>query len=109
MAYPKHPRKFEEGFKRQVARPYDNGKSPKETRDEYDICSSTPRRWVKATRENGSTKAKDNRMPDQERTVGPERENKRLRMVSCILMRPVKIVDKDLSDFSGSQWQLRLV
>jgi hypothetical protein len=48
-------------------------------------------------------------MPDQERAVGPERENKRLRMVSCILMRPVKIVDKDLSDFSGSQWQLRLV
>ena len=24
-------------------------------------------------------------------------------------LRPVKIVDKDLSDFSGSQWQLRLV
>ena len=24
-------------------------------------------------------------------------------------VRPVKIVDKDLSDFSGSQWQLRLV
>ncbi len=28
---------------------------------------------------------------------------------STIYLRPVKIVDKDLSDFSGSQWQLRLV
>ncbi len=59
---------------------YESGKSPKEIRGEYDIGSSTLHRWAKAIRENGSTRAGDNRTPEQERILELERENKRLRM-----------------------------
>ena len=85
MADPKHPRKFEEGFKRQIVQLYDNGKTPKDIKSEYDIGSSTLHRWVKSTRENGSTRAKDNRTPEQERVLELERENKRLRMEVDVL------------------------
>lgn len=64
---------------------YDNGMSPKEIRDEYDIGSSTPRRWAKSIHESGSTSAKDNRTPEQERVLEFERENKRLRMEVDVL------------------------
>lgn len=85
MADPKHPRKFSEEFKRQIVQLYDNGKSPKEIKDEYDIGSSTLHRWAKAIRENGSTRAKDNRTPEQERILELESENKRLRMEVDVL------------------------
>lgn len=80
MADPKHPRKSGEGFRRQTARPCDNGKTPKDIKSEYDIGSSTLHRWARSTRENGSTRAKDNRTPEQERVPGLERENKLPRM-----------------------------
>jgi transposase len=85
MADPKHPRKFEEGFKRQIVQLYDNGKTPKDIKSEYDIGSSTLHRWVKSIHENGSTKARDNRTPEQERVLELERENKRLRMEVDVL------------------------
>ena len=85
MAFPKHPRKFEEGFKRQIVQPCDNGRTPKDIKSEYDIGSSTLHRWARSTRENGSTRARDNRTPEQERVPGLERENKRLRMEVDVL------------------------
>ena len=85
MADPKHPRKSGEGFKRQIVQPCDNGKTPKDIKSEYDIGSSTLHRWARSTRENGSTRARDNRTPEQERVPGLERENKRLRMEVDVL------------------------
>lgn len=80
MADPKHPRKFSEGFKRQVVQLYDNGKSAADIHREYDICKSTLRRLVKGIHESGSTKAEDNRTPEQARIIELEKESKQLRM-----------------------------
>ena len=46
MADPKHPRHYEEAFKRQIVQLYENGKPAREIRAEYDIARSNPRRWV---------------------------------------------------------------
>ena len=37
MAGPKHPRHYEESFKRQIVQLYENGKPAREIKDEYDI------------------------------------------------------------------------
>ena len=41
MAGPKHPRHYDEAFKRQIVRLYENGKPAREIKDEYDISHST--------------------------------------------------------------------
>ena len=85
MADPKHPRKFSEEFKRQIVQLYDNGKPAGEIKAEYDIGSSTLHRWVRAIHENGSTKAADNRTPEQQRILELEKENKQLKMEVDVL------------------------
>ena len=91
MADPKHPRRFEEGFKRQIVQLYDNGKTASEIEAEYDIGHSTLHRWVKAIHENGSTKAADNRTPEQRRLLELEKENKRLKMEVDVLKQAALI------------------
>ena len=59
---------------------YDNGRLVGDIGREYDPGHSTVHRWVKAIHENGSTGAKDNRTPEQERIIELERENRQLRM-----------------------------
>ena len=63
MAGPRHPRHYEESFKRQIVQLYENGKPSREIRAEYDISHSTLRRWVQGIRDSGSTRAADNRTP----------------------------------------------
>ena len=70
MAGPKHPRHYEESFKRQIVRLCENGKPAREIKDEYDISHSTPRRWIRGIRDSGSTKAADNRTPERNEPVG---------------------------------------
>lgn len=65
MADPKDPRHYEESFKRQIVRLYENGEPAREIKDEYDISHSTLHRWVQGIRNSGSTKAADNRTPEQ--------------------------------------------
>ena len=80
MADPKHPRHYDEAFKRQIVRLYENGKPAREIKDEYDIAHSTPRRWVRGIRDSGSTKAADNRTPGQNEPVEPRKRNRQLEM-----------------------------
>ncbi len=80
MAGPKHPRHYEESFKRQIVQLYENGKPAREIRAEYDISHSTPRRWVRGIRDSGSTRAADNRTPGRNEPVGPGRRNRQLEM-----------------------------
>ena len=47
MAGPKHPRHYEESFKRQIVQLYENGRPAREIKDEYDISRSTLHRWVR--------------------------------------------------------------
>lgn len=46
MADPKHPRHYDEAFKRQIVQLYENGKPSWEIRAECDIARSAPRRRV---------------------------------------------------------------
>ena len=50
MADPRHPRHYEESFKRRIVRLYENGKPAREIKDEYDISHSTLHRWVQIGR-----------------------------------------------------------
>ena len=91
MADPKHPRHHDEAFKRQIVQSCESGKPSREIRAEYDIARSTPRRWVQGIRDSGSTRAADNRTPEQNRILELERENRRLRMEVDVLKQAALI------------------
>ena len=80
MAGPRHPRHYEESFKRQIVQLYENGEPAREIRAEYDISHSTLRRWVQGIRDSGSTRAADNRTLGRNDPVGPGRRNRQLEM-----------------------------
>ena len=80
MAGPKHPRHYDEAFKRQIVQSCGSGKPSREIRAEYDIARSTLRRWVQGIRDSGFTRAADNRTPEQNEPVEPGRRNRQLEM-----------------------------
>ncbi|WP_288549665.1 transposase [uncultured Bifidobacterium sp.] len=80
MAGPKHPRHYDEAFKRQIAQSCESGKPSREIRAGHDIARSTPRRWVQGIRDSGSTRAADNRTPGRNEPVEPGRRNRQLEM-----------------------------
>ena len=85
MAVPKHPRHYDEAFKRQIVQSCESGKPSREIRAGHDIARSTPRRWVRGIRDSGSTRAADNRTPEQNEPVGPGRRNSQLEMEVDVL------------------------
>ena len=80
MADQKHPRHYDEAFKRQIVQSCESGKPSREIRAEYDIARSTPRRWVQDIRNSGFTRAADDRTPEQNEPVGPGRRDRQLEM-----------------------------
>ena len=80
MADPRHPRHYEESFKRRIVRLYENGKPAREIKDEYDISHSTLHRWVQVIRNGGSTRAADNRTPERNEPVELRKRNRQLEM-----------------------------
>lgn len=80
MADPKHPRHYEESFKRQIVQLYENGKPAREIKDECDISHSTLHRWVQVIRNGGSTRAADNRTPERNEPVELRKRNRQLEM-----------------------------
>ena len=80
MAGPKHPRHYDEAFKRQIVQSCESGKPSREIRAGYDIARPTPRRRVQVIRDSGATRAADNRTPGRNEPVGPGRRNRRLEM-----------------------------
>ncbi|WP_411266401.1 IS3 family transposase [Bifidobacterium adolescentis] len=85
MADPKHPRHYEESFKRQIVQLYENGKPTREIKAEYDISHSTLHRWVQGIRNSGSTKAADNRTPEQNELIELRKRNRQLEMEVDVL------------------------
>lgn len=79
MRDPKHPRKFDEAFKRQIVELYDNGKPVSDIEKEYDLSHSTVHRWVRLIHESGSTRAADNRTPEEEGSSGCARRTRACR------------------------------
>ena len=76
----KHPRHYDEAFKRKIVQLYESGKPSRETGAEYDIARSTLRRWVQDIRNSGFTRAADDRTPEQNEPVGPGRRDRQLEM-----------------------------
>ena len=80
MADPKHPRHYEESFKRQIVQSYENGKPSSRIREEYGIPRSTLQRWVQGIRNSGSTKAADNRTPEENGLIELRKRDRQLEM-----------------------------
>lgn len=76
MRDPRHPRHFTDEFKRQIVDLYNAGKPKREAMDEYDLGKSTVERWIKSINATGSPRAADNRTPEQNRILEPEREHR---------------------------------
>ena len=74
MADPKHPRHYDEAFKRRIVQLYENGKPPVEIEREYDISHSTLHRWMRGIRNSGSTRAVDNRTPERNELIALRRQ-----------------------------------
>ena len=91
MAGPKHPRHHDEAFKRQIVQSCESGKPSRETRAEYDIARSTLRRWVQDIRNSGSTKAADNRTPEQNELIELRKRNRQLEMEVDVLKQAALI------------------
>ena len=91
MADPKHPRHYDEAFKRQIVQLYESGKPSREIRAEYDIARSTPRRRVQGIRDSGSTRAADNRTPEQNELIELRRRNRRLEMEVDVLKQAAPV------------------
>ena len=80
MADPNRPRHYEEEFKRQIVQLYENGKPSSRIRAEYGIPRSTLRRWVQGIRNSGSTKAADNRTPEENELIELRKRDRQLEM-----------------------------
>ena len=91
MADPKHPRHYDEAFKRQIVQLYESGKPSREIRAEYDIARSTLQRWVQGIRNSGSTRAADNRTPEQNELIELRRRNRQLEMEVDVLKQAALI------------------
>lgn len=91
MRDPKHPRRFTEELKRQAVALCDGGKPASEIMREHDLGKSTFQRWVKRVHETGSTRAADNRTPEEPGLLELERENTRLRMEVDVLKQAAPI------------------
>lgn len=76
MRDPERPGQFAEEFRRQTVALADSGKPRAEAMREYDLGKSTLDRRIRRAR--GSTAAADNRTPERNRLIEPERENARL-------------------------------
>ena len=80
MADPNRPRHYEEEFKRQIVQLYENGKPSSQIRAGYGIPRSTLQRWVQGIRNSGSTRAVDNRTPEQNELIELRKRNRQLEM-----------------------------
>ena len=91
MADQKHPRHYDEAFKRQIVQLYESGKPSRETGAEYDIARSTPRRWVQGIRNSGSTRAADNRTPGQNELIELRKRNRQSEMEVDVLKQAAPV------------------
>lgn len=89
---PKHPPpQVHRGVQAADSRPLPRGKPLREIEEEYDLGHSTVCRWVKLVGATGSTRAADNRTPEEQRIIDLERENRQLKMEVDVLKQAALI------------------
>ena len=71
---------------------YESDKPTSEIYEEYDLCHSTLRRWMKGIRETGSTRAADNRAAEENELIELRRANRQLRMKVDVLKQAALIL-----------------
>ena len=94
MADPKRPGHFTDEFKRQITELVNARKPKADVMREHDPSKSTADRWVKSINATGSPHAADNRTPEQNRAIGLERENRRLRMEVDVLKQAAPVFSR---------------
>ncbi len=86
--------RYEEEFKEQIVKLYNNGKPANKIMEEYDISSSTLYRWIKNYNKTGSFKAKDNRTKEENELIELRKKVKQLEMENDILKQAALIIGK---------------
>lgn len=87
-------RTFTSGFKLQLVKLYENGKSRADIAREYDITPSALDHWIKNHQETGSFVAKDNRSEEDNELARLRKENQRLLMENDILKQAALIMGR---------------
>ena len=85
---------YGENLKKQVVELINNGKSIHETSREYDIPSSTIRRWLDNYNNSGSFKLSDNRTEEETELIALRKRNKQLEMENDILKQAALIMGR---------------
>lgn len=92
MTTTRRPRRaFSAEFKRQMVDLYEAGKPFTDIVREYDLTTSSLRRWVAQSRNSGSFKEADNRTPEQSELIALRKENRQLKMENDILKQAALI------------------
>ncbi|MFV0381558.1 MAG: transposase [Breznakia sp.] len=89
-------RTFQEEFKTQIVKLYQNGKRVKELSVDvdYDISEQLIYRWVKQYENSGSFKESDNRSDEENELIRLQKENQQLRMKNDILKQAALIMGR---------------
>lgn len=89
---PRTRRTFTEEFKYQIVQLYNNGTKKSALIREYDLTPSALDRWIQRINATGSSKAKDNRTPQEQELLQLRKEVQRLRMENDILKQAALIL-----------------
>ena len=81
-------------FKLQMVELYNNGKPAKEITAEYDLSSASIHNWVRAFRENGTTKSESKLTLEQRDSLEKDKRIKQLEMENDILKQAALIVER---------------
>ncbi|MCP4053325.1 MAG: IS3 family transposase [Mesoflavibacter sp.] len=77
-------KRYNEEFKKQIVELINNGKSPMDIINEYNISRSTIHKWVSDFGRSKSFRAKDNRSDEENELIKLRKENKQLKMENDI-------------------------
>ena len=92
MAERRERRTYTEEFKKQMVQLYNAGKSQNSIAKEYELTTSTLRKWIDRINATGSSIAKDNRTPMEEELIQLRKRNKQLEMEVDILKQAALII-----------------
>lgn len=91
---PRIRRTFNDEFKSQLVRLYQNGKRKSDICREYDIANSLLDKWIAQSENSGSFKEKNNRTPEEQELIELRKQNQQLKMENDILKQAALILGR---------------